>query len=432
MVQWVLMKLRALSDISPKLFTAGLVLTAALLPLDRLNNLATSFPYAATVALLLMIQYPLVVLVTRRQLRLSPVIALAMGLPLVAAAVSSGTAYSPALAWSTTSLLVFVVLRGWLVAQFGSLKQLEVFEKAVLVVAGLVAVFGLYQFVGDLYGLSGAWTGLLARYSSTATYPFPRVQSVALEPLYLAHYLLLPVGIMLVRALRRGFQVHWAEKLNLVLMLAVFLLTLSRGAILGLVLSLVVLVVGARSWKLVGYLARYGLLAVLLTAAMVAWAGSVQKQSTVSIFAGHAVDLNDESARTRYDLWPQAIEIFREHPLDGVGPYNSRLLVHDTAPLSNENEVAKLQPLNNDYLALLAEEGVVGILLVLPLVGLVLVAMRAVWRRRFQHPAGAYAFALVGMAFEANAFHSILLLRTWIVVGLLMAGWRLARERAVD
>jgi O-antigen ligase len=423
------MKLPALSAASPKLFTGGLILTAALLPLDRLRDLATAFPYAATVAFLLMAQYPLVMWLASRPVRLSPKMGLAMGLPLVAAAITSVSAYSQALAWNTTALLVFVVVRSWLAAQFITKQQLELFEKAVLVVAGLVAVFGYYQYIGDMYGLSNAWTGLIARYSSTATYPFPRVQSVALEPLYLAHYLLLPVGIMLVRALRSGFKVRVFEKTNLVLVLAIFLLTLSRGAILGLVLSLVVLLVGARSLKLVGYTARYFVLAAALTAGLVAWAGTVHKQSTVSIFAGHAVDLNDESARTRYDLWPQAIEIFREYPLTGVGPYNSRLLVHDTAPLSDESAVAKLQPLNNDYLAWLAETGLVGLVLVLPLVAMVLVVMRAVWQRRFRHPAGPYAFALVGMAFEANAFHSILLLRTWVVVALLLAGWRLARER---
>ncbi|QQR52811.1 O-antigen ligase family protein [bacterium] len=424
------MKLRVLTEASPKLFTAGLILTAALMPLDRLQDLATAFPYAATIAFLLMIQYPAVVLLTRRRVRLSPIIALAMGLPLVSAAVTSASAYSQALAWSTTALLVFVVVRGWLAAQFISRGQLEIFERAVLIVAALVAVFGCYQYVGDVYGLSNAWTGLLASYSSTATYPFPRVQSVALEPLYLAHYLLLPIGLMLVRALRRQWRVHWLERLNLVLVLTVFLLTLSRGAILGLVMSLVVLLIGARSWRLLWYIARYGLAAIVLTTGFVAWAGSVQKQSTVGIFAGHAVDLNDESARTRYDLWPQAWEIFRAYPLDGVGPYNSRLLVHDKEPTADATAVAKLQPLNNDYLAYVAEQGVVGILLVLPLAALVLMALWAVWQQRFVHPAGPYAFAMIGMAFEANAFHSILLLRTWIVIGLLVAGWRLFRERS--
>ena len=49
--------------------------------------------------------------------------------------------------------------------------------------------------------------------------------------------------------------------------------------------------------------------------------------------------------------------------------------------------------------------------------------------RSTDHPSGPYAFALVGMAFEANAFHSLLLLRTWVVIGLLIAGTRMVREK---
>ena len=86
------------------------------------------------------------------------------------------------------------------------------------------------------------------------------------------------------------------------------------------------------------------------------------------------------------------------------------------------------QPVNNDYLAYLSEMGLVGLLLTLPLIWFVLRALWGVIRARLDHPSSPYAFALVGMAFEANAFHSLLLLRTWVVIALLVAGARLVSE----
>src|SRR5690606_6265065 len=99
-----------------------------------------------------------------------------------------------------------VVLVGYLLisrtfrAQFSRIQV----ENIVITAGVLTAVFGLYQFVGNSYfNLSSTYTGLAEAYEK-GTFAFARVQSVGLEPLYYANFLLLPIFILLARMLGRG------------------------------------------------------------------------------------------------------------------------------------------------------------------------------------------------------------------------------------
>jgi O-antigen ligase/polysaccharide polymerase Wzy-like membrane protein len=214
-----------------------------------------------------------------------------------------------------------------------------------------------------------------------------------------------------------------------------------------------------RAWRPLLYAVRSGVLAILVVAGMLLLASAAHesrqaeaaataetpdpsspsasaspaptptKPGVVGSFTGHAMDVNDDSAQTRYELWPQTVDIFKDHWLTGVGTNNARLLLHDGSSTASPAEANALQPVNNDYLTFLSELGLVGVLLALPLLWLILRALWGVVRTRLDHPSSPYAFALVGMAVEANFFQSFSLLRTWVVVGLLLAGVRLLREQ---
>lgn len=425
--------------VSNALFAAGLVLTVVIMPLDRVHDLATRPPYLSLIALLLLLQRGVVLAWDRfrdRTLRPRADIAAAFFLPGVAAGVAAIAGYDKKVALAAAVLFCFVLVRGWALAQYLRRADLELFEYALLWMVALVVVFGYYQYLGDVFGLPARWTLLQGDYSSIATYPFPRDQSFALEPLYLAHYLFLPIGVMVIRFVRRK-RISRPERLLLIFTLGLFLLTLSRGAILGFVLAVAFILIVARSWRLVGYLAKTTGFALVIVFGMLVLTGVVHwvdngRTGTISAFTSHAVDLNDASAQTRYDLWPPALRVFAHHPITGVGPNNSRLLVHDAPSTASTAEANKLQPVNNDYLEYLSEMGLVGVVLTVPLAWLILRALWSVVRARLDHPSSPYAFALIGMAFEANAFHSILLLRTWVVIALLIAGARLASEKLRD
>ncbi len=408
-------------------FPAGLIITAALMPLDRIANLATSPPYLSLIALILLAIRPALELLTHPRniwSTLKPLLSFAVLSVLIGAILSSFMSIDKAATYSALVLLLFVSARAWFMAVFTGSSDLSVFENAVLIVSVPVILFGFYQFIADVLGLSQAFTFLIPRYSSVATYSFPRIQSTALEPLYLAHYLMLPIGILAVRAAKRSLLKR--ELLLLIGLFVAFFITNSRGAILGLLLALFIAAVSIRNRKWLGIIICSILASLVIVTAFVGFAGQVHRKNSVGSFATHAIDLGDESARTRYDLWPKSIDIFLNHPITGVGFYNSRHAIHPELPASTP--INKLQPLNNDYLAYLAETGLVGILLILPLAFLVIKRIWTVIKYRFVHPSSPYAFAFIGMAFQANAFHSILLLRTWVVIALLLAGQRIIQD----
>jgi O-antigen ligase len=453
--------------ISDALFVVGLVVTAVVMAWDRVPHFTTAPPYVSLVPssgmaplVLLLLPRPIVMAWDRLRKKggawPETGLAVAFGLLAVGTAVATLTAYNSRVGLVAGLIFCFAFGRGWLLAQYVRERELKLFENVVLWVLAVMVALGYFQFVGDVYGLSQSWTQLLPQYNSvTGAYPFPRVQSFALEPLYLGHWLFLPIGILLTRYWRTR-KASVFEQVLLVLALGLFLLTLSRGAILGLGLAILALFVAGRSWRPLLYLARNGVLAILVVAGMLLLATTAQstpdsagtasspnpgpsasaglahapeKPGVVGAFTEHATNMNDASAQTRYDLWPKAIRVFLDHPLSGVGPSNLRLLLFGGSNKISLAEANELGQVNNDYIAFLSEFGLVGVFLALPLLWLVLRAMWATACARLDHLSSPYAFALVGMAFEANAFQSLSLLRTWVVIGLLLAGVRLTRER---
>lgn len=470
--------LRRSAAISNVLFVAGLALTAVTMAWDRVPSPEARPPFFSlndsrglapheVLTFLLLFQRGLVMAWDRYRKREGawPKASLlaAFALPAIAAGVATMTAFNVGVAVLASLIFCFVLVRGWLLAQYIREHELKLFENITLWVAVAAVVLGYYQFFSDVFGLPQSWTQLMPSYSSDGTYPFPRIQSFALEPLYLAHWMFLPLGILLTRYWRtRSAPVF--EQILLVFTLGLFLLTLSRGAMMGLALALLVLIVVGRAWRPLLYLGRNAAIAAVIVAAMLSLAGAVKnaeaadppgaagpaapadpsdpsapsapatpaaKANPVEAFTEHAVDLNDGSAQTRYELWPRTLDIFLDNPLTGVGPNNSRLLLHGGSASASTSEANALQPVNNDYLAYLSELGLVGVILILPLAWLVLQALWGTVRARLDHPSSPYAFALVGMAFQANAFHSLVLLRTWVVIGLLVAGAKLVREKQV-
>jgi hypothetical protein len=75
-------------------------------------------------------------------------------------------------------------------------SQIEKIIKAILVSSVFVSLFGLYQFIGDVIGLSNEITGLREQYTKIV-FGFPRIHSVSVEPLYFANYLLIPISLLL-------------------------------------------------------------------------------------------------------------------------------------------------------------------------------------------------------------------------------------------
>jgi len=357
----------------------------------------------------------------------------------LAALLSLSHAISLTYAVSGVVILGFLLIRSWLISSATDKRGLVLFEFVVLAISLLVVGFGYFQFIADLLGFPQSITYLLPRYSSQSTFIIPRVQSTALEPLYLANFLFIPLGILIARFAKAGRRAKWWEIAFFIATLLLFVSTVSRGAIVGLAAAFIVIAFGLlHHFSLVKKIAlpAVGVAAIvllLIAATAFQYARKNAVKETIGIPRSaeqaitHLIDFNDRSANTRYELWPKAIDALKTSPITGVGFYNSRIYINlDRYRIGTP--VSELQPLNNDYLGWLADTGLLGVLLSLPLVVLVVLRSWRIIRDRCQSLATPYLFALTGMAVQAATFHPMLLLRLWIVLGVFFVADSLYRK----
>ncbi|HLI94597.1 MAG TPA: O-antigen ligase family protein, partial [Candidatus Baltobacteraceae bacterium] len=90
---------------------------------------------------------------------------------------------------------------------------------------------------------------------------------------------------------------------------------------------------------------------------------------------------------SRAQLWPAAIELFRRHPLTGVGAGNFEFLLRSVGLAGVQTHAGSL------WLQTLAEQGLVGLA---GLLVFAIVALRMTWRRRYQSALALPAFLAVG------------------------------------
>ncbi|MCW2673425.1 MAG: O-antigen polymerase [Frankiales bacterium] len=193
-----------------------------------------------------------------------------------------------------------------------------------------------------------------------------RVQGAAGDPNFLGAWLLSAVllgfGVLSVLGVLRHRRLHAAAAAAVAVLAVGLLATLSRGAYVAVVVVALVAVVLLRGRR--GQLLGVGVACVGLTASLAAaFPAAVQRVS--------ASDRGDG----RYDLWIVAWRVARDSPVQGVGvngfPAVAAEYMREVSPLrATYLLVGDSHVVHNTYLQLLAEVGVVGLLLFLVLVGL--------------------------------------------------------------
>jgi O-antigen ligase len=242
------------------------------------------------------------------------------------------------------------------------------------------------------------------------------------------------------------------NKVLLILLAAtssLFILSLARSALLGLLVSALVFMVGlggSSLKKAAPHVLRGAGLILIIALGFIILSGVASKhihktaingstsgvKGNLGIFGSHAVSVADESAQTRYSTWPKAIDYFKENPIKGIGAYNSRVRLNLEQYRKGAPDV-NLQPFNNDFLGLLVDLGLIGVLAFGPLVAGVLVSLIKSFKRRWATPSAAYALASLAMLIQTNFFQSILLARLWVVTGIALAGiYSLPAKRKVS
>ncbi len=338
---------------------------------------------------------------------------------------------SPNLQRSILLLLftAFTMLLVWVVPRLVTThKALRLVVLTVLVAALIVSIFGMLQFFGDMIGLPTTITGLRDLYTKDVL-GFPRIQSTAYEPLYFANYLFFPLLIGLAVLLSRA---RTLSPLMLIALLVIggssFVLTVSRGAYLGLAVALIVL--SLFYFKRVFTIRNIILIPVVV---LVVWWIVVKTLGfggdlfTFDKFREHVVGVFfGASYNERIETFDTAIQAWREHPVLGIGvggfgPYASH---HPMIPPRDGWKIV-----NNQYLELLAEVGSIGLGLFLLFISTL--AIRSVSAIRTTKDeflravmVGSLA-AWAGVLVQYLTFSPLYIVHIWFFVGLILATQRI-------
>jgi O-antigen ligase len=329
-----------------------------------------------------------------------------------------------------TLFTFFAMALAWLVPQL--LTTPALLQKALTVLfwsVVVVGVFGLYQFVGDLVGLPNVLTGI-DRGFSKIVFGFPRIQAFSHEPLYLGNYLLLPLSLLFTSILSDIRQISkralWGA---FVLLSIVLVLTVARGAYIGAMASVLVIVLSLPREVLQPKHLLLGLAMFLV----VATASYGFLRSSASNDAGSALEnfqnhvllgdvIGSESGEGRLSTFGQAYDIWRNHPWlgTGAGTFGS---ASRNFPDPKVEETSAI--VNNEYLEILAETGLIGFLILAAMLGVILsrsvVALRLTDNALVRATLIGATAALIGMLVQYNFFSTLYIIHIWVTIGLLLA-----------
>ncbi len=301
-------------------------------------------------------------------------------------------------------------------------------ENIIIISTVLVCIFGIFQYLGDVFGLSTAITGLRLEYTKIV-FGFPRIQSVGLEPLYFANFLFFPFYLVAKRYVQNYGMFNKFFGV-LILILVNMFLALSRGAFLALGITAVLLVlVLVVKWyrekqndygkKLVG-LILVAIAAMAISVGLVFLPSIGNKINTVNTFVGHAAvddSKGGESVPGRLETYKAAFDMFKEKPLFGYGIGSASEIISQKTHFS-----AKNQTVNNEFLEILAENGLIGFLLFMAFLVSILIELRKVFVKT--DSSGRFVLismllGLVAIFIQYNFFSTLYIIYIWAFLALL-------------
>jgi O-antigen ligase len=312
-----------------------------------------------------------------RPLRVTPI---AICLVLLGALIALNTMlWSPAYTAAGLYLPLLLVV-AYLAVFRASLSAESGMAKGALVAVGVVALWGLWEL-----GVQGT-ARAHAPFETPATYA--AVLNLALVPL---------AGAML-----SGSRGRLAVVAVVLLAAAVFAAQ-SRGAILAVAGGIgVALVLGARA-----RLIRRGAVAVVCAALLLGWALSLGLRAVApgSAQALPGAEARSESSLSRLELYALSWRTWQEQPIAGTGFHTFRYaLEQGRASVPSYGKANETWFVHNDYLQMLQELGVLGLI---ALLGIALLPLLLAYRRMGAAPRGeqvvivASAAALAGMSVHA-------------------------------
>ncbi len=300
----------------------------------------------------------------------------------------------------------------------------------------LVCLFGLFQFAGDLIGLPTSITGLRELYTKDIL-GFPRIQSTALEPLYFANYLLIPLSILIALFFSKSSKIKPLYLIGLIGLGGLnMVLTVARGGYLAFAVCLAVLgLVYLKQWlklkNLIYILVMVVIVAVGATQFLSFDSGYTVKEEweefeynaqaggnfmshVTNIFSGASFEERVETFELAYGAW-------QEHKVLGIGPgsFGPYTSYH---PYKVPEHGYKIT--NNLYLELLAETGLVGLGLFLSIVVILLLrtlkAIKITKDKYLKALLVGLLAAFLGILAQYNTFSVLYIMHVWFTIGMMI------------
>ena len=340
--------------------------------------------------------------------------------------------------------LVFGIFSAILIHSPVLLKQKNTIIRFVSASVACISLLALWQVIADALHISPTLSLLPTMYNGD-TFGVARPTAFALEPQFLGSLLLVPFIYSVYRFITRTSR---SDVLFFGAVTVVLFLTLSRGALLGAFIGLVLLLLLVRpSIKAIMRLLLTGIISAVITIAVIGFAGSIRQDSISGYGATNnvinqlslgiislppeRVDTKstktessspsatssqsgyvESSTNSRLSMNTEALQIWNSSSSTllfgvGIGGFGASLHARNNAPESSV--------VNNFYLELLAETGVVGTVLFLCFVGaLIYTGMKS---RQYVLVSLVAAFLMQWCFFSgiSNVTH------VWIIFGLLAA-----------
>lgn len=351
--------------------------------------------------------------------------------------------------------------------------------KELCLVIFCVAIFGLYQYIGDILGIPNSLTGLREHYTKIV-FGVPRIQGLAIEPLYFAGMLCIPIIFWLTKVFFELFESSKSlsssnlllnpkklaienkglitkenfasnpKKLNssirklfsrmivnnslssnitrLVFVFIIFVLTLSKGTYGVLALVLILFSVFAITYfsEFRNLLKKYGLITfILLFWLMAGISNSLDPIALTGEIGKNFVETlsgTSASAAERNKFLSEAIRHLPEKGLQGIGVGQYGAYVGDDLGGLNLEDQAIV---NNVYVEVFLEEGLFALIwfvfiLLFPLwrLYLIILANQKSINKETSIVAISLFFILLGYYLQWNLFSPIFIMPIFILLGL--------------
>jgi O-antigen ligase len=334
----------------------------------------------------------------------------------------------PPLAWAVTAFLLYAVVR-YFTADIEYVARLELLQALLFAFLFFAVVNNLYnQDAGETitYTLTivAAFTAsyAVAQYAHHSnhvwnlTSPYPgRASGTYINPDHFAGFLelVLPLPLAFLMAARIGVVARVLLAYASLTIMAGLAVTFSRGGWVAAgvgVLLLLGLLMCHRNHRL-----RASLLLILFLAGGCVFTATVLSNSIT--YMRRVAEPDDTSPKVldtgaRLEMWTAAVQMWRDHPVAGVGPGHFDYRFREYRPEAFQE---RPEHAHNDYLELLADWGLIGAVIVFSGIGLFITGLVKTWPhiKRDENDFGSgmssrYAFFLGAVSgLFALAVHSL-------------------------